>query len=137
VVKATDNRVATTLGDALKWVLDRLPFNWGEKIRDAFDRLVTLIGYTDDLVRDINSRLVEPVEQKWFSSEEGKGLGATFLDPLVEHVLDPLEAHLGELAALVEAWQAKLVAPAQSALEERSRVREEIAQYRERHSLPR
>jgi hypothetical protein len=137
VERATDNRVATTLGNALQSVLSHLPFSWGDKIREAFDWLVTLIAHADDLVRDLNVRLLEPVEQRWFSSDQGKGLGAAFLDPLVERLLDPLEAHLGELAGLVDAWQAKLAAPAQQALEERSRLREEIALYREREGLPR
>jgi hypothetical protein len=137
VDRATDNRVATTLGNALDWVLDLLPFNWGEKIRDAFDRLVTLIGQTDDLVRDVNSRLLEPVEQRWFPNDGSGGLGDALLDPLVERLLDPLEEHLGKLAALVDAWQATLLAPAQKALGERRQVREEIALYREKHGMPR
>jgi hypothetical protein len=137
VDRATDNRVATTLGNALHWVLDRLPFHWGEKIRDAFDRVVTLIGQTDDLVRDVNSRLLEPVEQRWFPNDESGGLGPALLDPLVGRVLDPLEEHLGKLAALVDAWQATLVAPAQKAMGERRQIREEIALYRENHGMPR
>jgi len=135
--KATDNPVAARLAEALKWVLDRLPFQWGQKVKDAFDRLVELIGHADDLVRDVNTRLLEPVEVRWFSGEDGMGLGSTFLDPLVDGVLDPLEAHLGRLAGLVDAWQTKLMAPAQQALEERGRVRAEIVAYRARHGLPR
>lgn len=135
--KVTDNPVAAQLAEALKWVLDRLPFQWGEKVKDAFDGLVELIGRTDDLVRDVNSRLLQPVEERWFSGEDGMGLGTTFLDPLVNSVLDPLEALLGKLAGLVDAWQTKLMAPAQQALEERERVRTEIVAYRARHGLPR
>ena len=135
--RVTDNPVADKLAEALAWVLDRLPFEWGEKVRGAFTRLVELIGGADDLVRDANSRLLEPVEKKWFSSDGSPGLGSTFLDPLVQRVLDPLEAHLGELAALVQVWQTKLMAPAQKALEERGTVRAEIADYRARHGLPR
>jgi len=135
--KVTDNPVAAQLAEALKWVLDRLPFQWGEKAKDAFDGLVELIGRTDDLVRDVNSRLLQPVEERWFSGEVGMGLGSTFLDPLVNSVLDPLEAHLGKLAGLVDAWQTKLMAPAEQALEERERVRAEIVAYRARHGLPR
>ena len=135
--RVTDSPVAAKLAEAFKWVLDRLPFEWGEQVRDAFDRLVALIGHADDLVRDVNTRLLEPVERRWFSSEDGTGLGLTFLDPLVESVLDPLEAHLGKLAGLVDTWQTKLKAPAQQALEERERVRAEIVAYRASHGLPR
>jgi hypothetical protein len=135
--KVTDNPVAAKLAEALNWVVDRLPFQWGQKVRDAFDRLVDLISSSDEIVRDVNTRLLEPVEKRWFSSEEGAGLGTAFLDPLVQNVLDPLEAHLGKVAGLVDTWQAKLVAPGQRALEERESVRTEIAAYRAKNGLPR
>jgi hypothetical protein len=133
--RATDNSVAARLAEALKWVLDRLPFEWGDKARDAFDRLVELIGRADELVREANTRLLDPVEQRWFSDDATRGVGPTFLTPLVEHLLDPLEAHLGKLAGLADAWQAKLAEPAQQALEERGRLREEIVEYRAKHGL--
>ena len=131
-----DNPVARKLSEALQWVLDRLPFEWGDQVRDAFDRIVEVVGGADTLVREIDARFLEPVEERWFSTENGRGLGAAFLDPLVDKVLDPLEAHLGKLAELMDAWQTKLAAPVRRALEERERLRAEIAAYRDTHGLP-
>jgi chorismate mutase len=62
-------------------------------------------------------------------------LGAALVNPLIEHILDPLEAHLEDLATLADTWQRKLVAPTQEALEERAQVREEIARYKTTHGL--
>jgi chorismate mutase len=42
---------------------------------------------------------------------------------------------LANLSALADAWQQKLVAPAEQALAERARVREEIAQYKKEHGF--
>lgn len=135
VEKAGDTPVSEALNNMLKRTLDLLPFNWGDKIREAFQKLVALIQNTDELVRGINTRLLEPVQQKWFSTQEGQGVEANFLGPLVVHVLDPLEAHLGNLAALTDAWQTRLEAPARRALEERGRVRMEISRYKQDHGF--
>ena len=49
-----------------------------------FGTTVILVG--------IGVLLLEPLRENWFTDEEGKGLGSTLVDPLVENVLDPVEA---------------------------------------------
>ena len=137
--RVLDRAVRTPIGQAVSdfanLILDNLPFGLGDKIRAVLDGLVGLVTGVDELVEGINTHLLEPLRQKWFSTEQGQGMNGTLVDPLVEHVLDPLEAHLADLAVLTDVWQQKLVAPARQALEERSRVREEIAHYRQEHGL--
>jgi hypothetical protein len=53
------------------------------------------------------------------------------VDPVVEHVLNPLEAHLEDLAGLADTWETKLVAPAQEALEQRASIQSEISKYKQ------
>jgi hypothetical protein len=110
-------------------ILDNLPFGLGDKLREVLDGLVGLVTSVDELVEGINTRILEPLRANWFSAEEGEGLGAALVDPLIEHVLDPVEAHLADLVTLADTWQAKLVEPAQQALEERAQIRQQIAQY--------
>ena len=62
----------------------------------------------DDLVEGINTKLLEPLRENWFSGEDGEGMSGTFLDPLVEKVLDPLEEHLDSLAELADTVQSEL-----------------------------
>jgi hypothetical protein len=137
--RALEKAAALPLVEAVGGLFDRivelLPFDWGERIRQAFQGVAASIAGTDELVRGINTHLIEPVQEKWFSEEEGKGLGATLLEPLAAHILEPLEAHLGELVALAETWQAKLEAPAQKVLAERTSVRDEIARYKQEHGF--
>jgi hypothetical protein len=128
--KATDNAVAETLEEFANMILDNLPFGLGDKIRDVLTGLVTLVTSVDELVKGINSKLLEPLRQNWFSSEDGQGLGGTFVSPLVENILDPLEAHLEDLATLSDTWQQELATPAEKAMAEREKIRQEIAQYR-------
>lgn len=133
--KATDTPVGAALQDFADMILDNLPFGMGDKIRDVLDGLVQLMVSVDELVEGINTLLLEPLRTKWFSTEEGEGLGSFFVNPMVENVLDPLESHLDNLAALAGTWQEQLVTPAQNALAERAELRQEIAQYKGERGL--
>ena len=133
--KATGNPIGEALKDLTGMVLDNLPFGLGDRIRDVLDGLVRLVTGVDELVEGINTRLLEPLHEQWFSAEEGQGLGAALVNPLIEHILDPLQAHLEDLAILADTWQRKLVEPTQEALEERAQVREEIVRYKGKHGL--
>jgi hypothetical protein len=133
--KATDNAVAEALEDLANMLLDNLPFGLGDKIRQVLDGMVALVTSVDELVEGINTLFLEPMREEWFATEDGGGVAATWIEPLVEHVLDPVEAHLESLAALADTWQQELASPAQQALAERAAVREEIARYRDEHSL--
>jgi hypothetical protein len=128
--KATDNAVAEALEDLANMILDNLPFGLGDKIRQVLDGMVALVTSVDELVEGINTFFLEPMREKWFATEHGGGVGATLIDPLVEHVLDPVEPHLESLAALADTWQQELVSPAERALAERAEIREDIARYR-------
>jgi hypothetical protein len=116
-------------------VLDNLPFGLGDKIRGVFDGLAGLLTGVDDLVAGVNTQVLQPLSDKWFSADEGNGLGATLVAPLVEHVLDPLQEHLGNLASLADSWQQNLAAPGQHALEQRAKIRENIASYKRSQGL--
>ena len=133
--KVTDNPVGEALKDFSGKVLDSLPFGLGDKFRDALDGLVGLVTSVDELIEGINTHLLEPLEEKWFSEEDGKGVGGTFLDPLVNNVFDPLQAHLEDLAVLADDWQDKLVEPSKVALTERAEIREQIARYKDEYGL--
>jgi hypothetical protein len=132
--KASNNAVVGALRDFAGMILDNLPFGLGDKIRGVLDGLIGLVSSVDELVTGINTHFLEPVRDKWLAGE-GTGSEATLLDPLVEHVLDPLESHLANLSTLADTWQKKLVGPAEQALDERARVRAEIARYKEEHGM--
>lgn len=133
--KVTDNPVAEALEDFTNLILDNLPFGLGDRFRDVLQGMATLVTSVDDLVQGINTRLLEPMRQNWFADEDGQGLGSTLVNPLVEHVLDPLESHLANLSALADNWQDKLKAPAEAALAERAQILQEIAQYKEKNGF--
>jgi len=86
---ALDKAIRTPLGEAVTdfsdMLLSHMPFGWGDKIRDVLAELAHLLTSVDELVAGLNTSLLEPLRERWFSTEEGLGVGATFLTPLVEN----------------------------------------------------
>ncbi len=137
VGKALDRAspITAALGDLVNYVLDRLPFGAGEKVREALDRISELVGSVPELVEGLNTHLLEPLREDWFSTEEGEGIGGRLIEPLVSVLLNPLEEHLDNLATLLATWESKLSGPVQTAIEERHGLIEQIDRYREQHGL--
>lgn len=133
--KVTDNPLGEALTSFGAKVLVSLPFGLGDRFRTVLDGMVDLVTSVDELVAGINTTLLEPLRTRWFSEEESEGIAGTLVDPLVERLLDPAEEHLANLSALANAWQDKLVEPAQEALAVRAEIRKEIAQYKSEHGF--
>jgi hypothetical protein len=132
---AGSTAVVEALRDFASMILDNLPFGLGDKIRGVLEGLVTVVTSVDELVEGVNTFLLEPLRENWFATEDGQGIEVSLVNPLVEKVLDPLEAHLIDLAVLADTWQNKLMAPAEEALAKRAQLRQEIAQYRSRRGF--
>jgi hypothetical protein len=71
----------------------------------------------------------------WFSEAPSEGIGASLIDPLVERIVQPLEAHLADLATLADTWEQELVTPTHGALSARAEIREQIAQYKNENGM--
>ncbi|MGA9349623.1 MAG: hypothetical protein WBW48_12590 [Anaerolineae bacterium] len=127
--------VTEALGSFFDFMLDLLPFGYGDRIRAILDRIGDLVTSIPETVEGINTKLLEPLRRDWFSEEEGKGLKGGLIDPIVTKLLDPLEAFLGRLAELMGSWEEKLVGPAQEAIGERDAIRGEIARYKAEEGL--
>ena len=127
--------ITEALGSFFNFVLDLLPFGYGDKIRVTLDRIDDIVTSIPEAVEGINTKLLGPLRRDWFSEEEGKGLKAGLIDPIVIGLLDPLEAFLGKLAELMDSWEEKLVGPVQKAISERDAIREQISLYKAEEAL--
>lgn len=127
--------ITEALGSFFNFVLDLLPFGYGDKIRVTLDRIDDIVTRIPEAIEGINTKLLEPLRREWFSEEEGKGLKASLIDPIVTGLLDPLEAFLGKLGELVSSWKEKLAGPVQKAIRERDAIREQIARYKAEEGL--
>jgi hypothetical protein len=127
--------ITEALGGFFDFVLDLLPFGYGDKVRATLNRIDDIVTSIPEAVEGINAKLLEPLRRDWFSDEEGKGLKGGLIDPIVTGLLDPLEAFLGKLAELVGGWEEKLASPVQKAISERNAIREQIARYKAEEGL--
>jgi hypothetical protein len=127
--------ITKALGSFFDFVLDLLPFGYGDKVRAILDRIDDIVTSIPEAIEGLNTKLLEPLRRDWFSEEEGKGLKAGLIDPIVTGLLDPLEAFLGKLAELVGSWEEKLAGPAQKAIGERDAIREQIARHKAEEGL--
>jgi hypothetical protein len=127
--------ITDALGGFFNFMLDLLPFGYGDRVRVTLDRIDDIVTSIPEAVESINTKLLEPLRRDWFSEEEGKGLKAGLIDPIVTGLLDPLEAFLGKLAELVGSWEEKLAGPAQKSIGERDAIREQIARYKAEEGL--
>lgn len=127
--------VTEALGSFFDSVLDLLPFGYGDRIRAILDRIGDLVTNIPETVEGVNTKLLSPLRHDWFSEEEGKGLKASLIDPIVTRLLDPLEAFLGRLAELVGGWEERLVKPVGEAIGERDAIRTEIVRYKSDEGL--
>jgi len=134
-VLAKAQPITKALGSFFNFVLDLLPFGYGDKVRGILDRIDAIVTSIPEAIEGLNAKLLEPLRRDWFSEEKGKGLKAGLIDPIVTGLLDPLEAFLGELAELVGSWEEKLASPTQKAIGERDAIREQIARYKAEEGL--
>jgi hypothetical protein len=127
--------ITEALGSFFNFVLDLLPFGYGDRVRVTLDRIDDIVTSIPEAVEGINTKLLEPLRRDWFSKEEDRGLKAGLINPIVTGLLDPLEAFLGKLAELMDSWEEKLVGPVQKAISERDAIREQIARYKTEEGL--
>jgi hypothetical protein len=127
--------ITDALGSFFNFVLDLLPFGYGDRVRVTLDRIDDIVTSIPEAVEGINAKLLEPLRRDWFSEEKGKGLKAGLIDPIVTGLLDPLEALIGKLAKLMGSWEEKLAGPVQKAISERDAIREKIARHKAEEGL--
>jgi hypothetical protein len=127
--------ITEALGSFVKFILDHLPGDAGEKARETLGRIEEIVTAVPEAVEGINSHLLEPLRRDWFSDDPNKGLKATLIDPIIKNLFDPLETHLADFAALLDRWEKELAVPLGTAIERRDKVRQQIAQYKKEHGF--
>lgn len=123
---------AAPIGEAvssfLAQLLSKIPFGIGisARVYEANDRLSELAAAVADFVAATRQRLLEPLQQVWLGTQDGKGIQGELFDPLRQKVLTPLNAFLDETERMANTWdeQTKLV---RAAIEQRDKIRKEIA----------
>ncbi len=117
--------LAKSVSDFIGQVLDMLPFGAGQNIKLALQAMGNLIGDLPELLNNVNVQLIGPARAWIVSGTEG-GLHDLLLRPLREQLLSPAQQIVANAENLNTVYNNQLAQPAQSALDQRAKIRAEI-----------
>jgi len=109
------------------WVLDRLPFGIGDKAKAGMDAMNGIVGDLPALVDGVNQQVLNPLIV-WFGDDNTRNLTGILLDPVTNKLLAPARSIQTQLATFADSFQNKLVTPTQNALDQRAKIRKQIAE---------
>src|SRR5258707_4069727 len=118
-------QTAKDVGDFVSKLLDALPFGMGQSVKDALQQMGNLIAYLPNLLDNASLRVLEPARQ-WIVSGKQGGLYAVLIQPLRDQLLAPAQQIVANAQNLNSVYNNQLAQPAQSALEQRAKIRAEI-----------
>jgi hypothetical protein len=143
--KAAESVVVAVLGTALPLaesiagffnaLLQKIPFGIGDDIRRAVAGLVALVRAIPTVVDAITTQLIQPLRDAFFPASGDPKVKGSLIDPIVNNVLEPAKKQLGDIDKLATSWERDLTTPVQSALTERQKIREQIADYKKQNGM--
>ncbi len=116
-------------------LVQKIPFGIGDNIRRAIDGLVAMIRAIPDTIGAVTNQLLKPLGDLSFPTINMPSAKTGLLDPINANLLDPLKKFLTDVESLLTTWQKDFTAPVQSALDDRAKLRAQIAQYRQDNKL--
>lgn len=144
-VHAAEAGVISVLGTALPLaesirgffnaLLEKIPFGIGDNIKRSVDALVSLIQAIPATTETVSTDLLDPLTQNFFPAGGAFLAKATVVDSITANLLEPLSKFLDDVEKLANAWDRDLAAPVQSALNERQKIRDQIASYRQANRI--
>ncbi|MBN1890461.1 MAG: hypothetical protein JW850_20880 [Thermoflexales bacterium] len=127
--------ITQALGAFFDQVLALLPASLGQRAREIFNHIGELVTGLPALIEGISLNILVLLREEWFSPQADKGLRGWFIAPLKAQVLAPIEILADKLASLEVQWQQSLDEPVKRVSQQRSALRQQIADYETRHEL--
>lgn len=112
--------------DFISGVLDLIPFNAGQNIKQGLQAMGDLVAKLPEFVTNARVRVLEPA-RAWITTDKQGGLYALLLNPMRDQLLTPAQQMIANAQNLNTVYNNQVVQPAQSAITERARIRAEIA----------
>lgn len=118
--------VAKSVGDFVSQILDLLPFGVGDNVKAALQAMGNVISQLPELLNNVGTRLIQPV-RAWIVSDKQGGLYEMLLRPVREQLLLPSQQMVANAQNLNNVYNSQLAQPAQTALDQRAKIRAEIS----------
>lgn len=120
--------LVASFGGFAGFVLDHLPFNIGEKVRQTLGAVQNVLTSTSDVADQAADKVLLKISKH---VEDGpQHWSKTLVTPLRDQALAPADEVLAGVAGAEGAFQASLKDPATTTIAQRRALREQIAAYR-------
>lgn len=122
--------IADTIGKFFTELIKKIPFGIGDEILRAINSLTDLIRTVPTAVDSLSKQLFTPMTNLLFPATGVAPVQANLFDPITKNLLEPLKKMLGDLDTLITKWETDFTTPVQKALDDRAKIRKQIAEYR-------
>lgn len=126
-VLGTTQPLAEAIGGFFNALLQRIPIV-GEEIRRATNALSDLVRVIPTVMDAVLNQLLKPLRENFFPATGDPKITIDLIMPTQTRLLEPLKKFLDDVEAALARWENEFVKPVQAALDERAKIRKQIAQ---------
>ncbi len=120
--------MASAFSGFVGFVIDHLPFNIGTKVRATLASTESVLTHVNEMTDNAADKVLLKISQK---VEDGpQSWKRTLVEPLKAEALNRADEVLAAVSSTDAAYQTALKAPAETALQQRRALREQIAAFR-------
>lgn len=119
--------LAEAIANFFSAVLGRIPIV-GDDLRRAFNALTDLVRAIPTLLDAVSNQLLRQLRDLFFPISGNSTTKTLLFDPLNTSLLDPLKKFLNDVETTLARWENDFAKPVQAALDERAKIRKQIAE---------
>jgi hypothetical protein len=127
--------LADSIAGFFNSLIQKIPFGIGDDIRRAVDALVALVRAIPAAVDALTNQLIQPLRSAFFPPSGDPAVKGSLIDPIVKNLLEPAKKQLDDIDKLAASWETDLTTPVQTALTERQKIRDQIADYKTQNGM--
>ena len=127
--------LADSIAGFFNALLDKIPFGVGDNIRSAVKALTDLVRAIPATIDTLTNQLLKPLRDNFFPPSGDPAVKSNLIDPIENNVLQPLKKLLDDTDTVVSRWETDFTQPVLSTLGERSKIRQQIAQYKQQNGI--
>ena len=127
--------LADSIAGFFNTLLDKIPFGVGDNIRNAAKALTDLVRAIPTTIDTLTNHLLKTLQDYFFPASGTPAVKSSLIDPITNNMLEPLKKLLDDTDTLVSRWEIDFTQPVLSALDQRDKIRQEIAQYKQQNDM--
>jgi|YNPBryantNP2012_1023418.scaffolds.fasta_scaffold02107_9 predicted Fe-Mo cluster-binding NifX family protein len=126
-VLGTAQPLAEAIAGFFDALLQKIPIV-GPEIRRATLALSELVRAIPIVIDAVMNQLLKPLRENFFPATGDPKIKLDLIEPAQKSLLEPLKKFLDDVESTLARWETDFVKPVQTALDERARIRKQIAE---------